>query len=55
LPPGTFGGISGAVSGNAYGGSASSPLPGLTAADYGGGSTLADAYGNGGGLFSAFS
>lgn len=42
--------------GNANGGSASSPLPGLTAADYGAGSNLADRYGGGGGgLFSAFS
>jgi hypothetical protein len=57
LPPGTLSGIGGAASGNAYGGSASAPLPGLSAADYGGGSSLADAYGVGGGrsLFSAFS
>jgi hypothetical protein len=52
---GALGGIGGALGGNAYGGSASSPLPGLSAADYGDGSSLADRYGVGGGLFSAFS
>lgn len=40
-----LGNLFGSISGNAYGGSASNPLPGLSASDYGAGSTLFDSFG----------